>query len=587
MQDSRSRIELFGGIRLLREDSATTKFRTQKTASLLAYLALFPRRTHAREQLADVFWPDQTSADGRNNLSTALTSLRRLLEPVGVAAGSVLKTDRVCVGLNPAAVTTDAQEFESLLDAAAKARDEAEQRNLLAQALKLYGGDLAAGHYDDWIFNERTRLRERWLTAIQRYLALLEQTGNWEAALETAARLLTEEPLLEAAAQAKMRLLARLGRHCAAQETYRALEQRLRDELNAEPLPETRQTAAELGDSPRRGTERASLGGVPPGVLPDANNGEFPPACASAAQIIASPASFTFSPASHPALPLRLTRFFGRETELRRLAEWLQIGPEASTATRRLITLIGPGGAGKTRLALEAAEQAAESFSGRVWFVALENTPDARLLPFAISHALGLNASAAQDVFQQIRDALGAAPALLTLDNFEHLLPNEPETDKRDAPATLLAAQFVCLLLERVPALRLLITTRRTLGVEGEQEFPLAPLRVPSDAETLESLRTCPSVALYLDRAALNYPDFVLTARNAPAVAALCRRLEGMPLALEIAAAWVKTLPPARMLTRLETQLITLESRRRDLPPRQRSLCALIAWSYNLLTRDY
>ena len=578
MQDSRSRIELFGGVRLACDEGVTTKFRTRKTAALLAYLALFPRHAHSREQIAEWFWPDQAPEDARNNLSTALSFLRRLLEPTGIPAGTVLQSDRVQIRLNPDAVTTDAADFERFLEAARHAQNDAAKRDALAEAMALYRGDLLAGYYEEWIFEPQNRLRERYLNALQQAVELAEKARDWDEALDFAGRLLAAEPMLETAAQAKMRALARLGRVAAAQETYAELAKRLREELGATPTDETRTLLLQL----RRGTPAAcaASSAEKPQISPEA----APPVPPSSAPQLAS-----ISAGIASALPLHLTRFFGRAAEMGRLCERLQVGPDAenqNASARRLVTLTGPGGAGKTRLATETAARMAEAFAGRVWFVPLEDTPDARMIPFALAHALKAPTSRTQDPFEQALAAIGPMPALLVLDNFEHLLRDAAETGKREPSAELLALQCVRALLSRLPALTLLVTSRRVLDIAGEQEFPLVPLRVPDESEPLESLQACESVAIYADRAASACPDFVLNSRNAPAVAALCRRLEGMPLAIEIAAGWVKTLPPSRMLAQLDSRLIALESRRRDLPPRQRSLRALIEWSDALLSPE-
>ena len=592
MQDSRSRIELFGGVRLLREDGETARFRTRKTAALLGYLALFSGRSHAREEIAELFWPDAAPEDGRNNLSTALTALRRLLEPPGIPAGTVLQADRAQIGLNPLAITTDAADFARELHAERRAETLEEKYAALRRAVNLYSGDLMAGHYDSWLIGEQARRREQWLDALQRFIAQAEQAQDWDAALDAAGRLLTAEPTLEEAAQAKMRLLARQGRFDAAQKTFRELEKRLKMDLDAAPSQETVKLRAHLK------SEKSKPLPVPAPLPPSAPS---PASVLSEAMGSAAPDSSAF-PAGPPVppppvspqaetipLPLRLTRFFGRESDLTRLRDLLQIGPDSQNhfpERRRLITLTGPGGAGKTRAALEAAAGLTAAFSGRVWFVALENAPDARLFPFALARALKIPLAPRQEPLEPIFAALGQAPALLLLDNFEHLLRKEAEAGKPEMPDAPFAANIVRLLLSRLPSLTVIITSRRVLGLEGEQEFPLAPLPIPAPDASLTALRQCASVALYTDRARAVNPDFVLTPRNAAAVGALCRRLEGMPLALEIAAGWVKTLPPAAMLEQAEAHLLALESRRRDLPPRQRSLRALIEWSYALLTPE-
>jgi predicted ATPase len=229
----------------------------------------------------------------------------------------------------------------------------------------------------------------------------------------------------------------------------------------------------------------------------------------------------------------------------------------------------------------------APAFAGRVWFVDLAGLPDPNLIPFAVGNALQLAPVSGSDPLRPVVDLLGDAPCLLVLDNFEQLLRDPGSGGKNGHPAgSGGGAAYVRLLLERVPRLTCLVTSRQPLHLGGEQEFPLPPLPVPEGSASPEHLLECGSVALYVDRAQAAKPDFAVTAQNAAAVAALCRKLEGMPLAVEMAAAWAKTLPPARMLERLEHQLDLLISRRRDLPPRQQRLRATIQWSYDLLSPE-
>ncbi|HLK54911.1 MAG TPA: tetratricopeptide repeat protein, partial [Chthonomonadaceae bacterium] len=279
-------------------------------------------------------------------------------------------------------------------------------------------------------------------------------------------------------------------------------------------------------------------------------------------------------------LPLPLTRFFGRRQELERLLELLQ-APDV-----RLVTVLGPGGAGKTRLSIEVAHRLAPLLPERIGFVSLAELPHANLLPSALLRALRLPANAQTDPLDQVASALGGQPYLLLLDNFEHLLGEEGEA-KYEAPRRT-GAVPVRMLLERIPSLRCLVTSRQALRLEGEQTFVLPPLALPAldTSASPETLIANESVALYLDRARLARPDFALNASNAEAIRALCRKLEGMPLALEMAAAWAKALPVGKVLERLERQLDLLVSRRSDLPARHQSLRATIEWSFDLLSPE-
>lgn len=285
------------------------------------------------------------------------------------------------------------------------------------------------------------------------------------------------------------------------------------------------------------------------------------------------------------SLPLQFTRFFGRSTELALLESLLLPAPESETPVERsavrprLITLLGPGGTGKTRLALEAARALLEPFAGAVWFVPLAEISDPALVPEAVVKALRLPYSAGVDPLDQAVEALSRHPTLLILDNFEQLVAGA-EREERSG------GQIVQTLLERVPSLVCLITSRQRLGLRGERIFTVAPLPVPRGPETPDQLTQIESVRLFVDRAQAVKPDFQVTPGNAAAVAALCERLEGIPLGLELAAARAQVLTPAQMLTQLERRFDFLVSRRRDTALRHRTLRAAVDWSYQLLAPE-
>ena len=264
--------------------------------------------------------------------------------------------------------------------------------------------------------------------------------------------------------------------------------------------------------------------------------------------------------------PIQFTRFFGRSQEKARLIEML------TDPAVRLVTLLGPGGAGKTRLALETARQAAGHFDGPVCFVPLADLDDGALIGAAIASALRLPAAGDQSPRVQAAAHLAGTSSLLVLDNLEHLGEG--------------GALEIRALLESAPDLTCLVTSRRRLDLEGEREMPLSPLPAPAGAEKPHDLVLYPSVQLFVDRAQAVRPDFQITPNNADAVADVCRSLEGLPLALELAAARISALTPGQMQEQLRARLDFLTSRRRDLPPRHRSLRAALEWSAHLLTSE-
>ena len=285
----------------------------------------------------------------------------------------------------------------------------------------------------------------------------------------------------------------------------------------------------------------------------------------------------TFPPLSAEAgqaarLPLRFTRFFGRDAEISRLVESLRPNPLMPTPHTRHITLTGAGGAGKTRLAIEVAERLVEPFQGAVWFVPLADITDERLIADTILNSLRVERSPYREPLEQVVEALSKQPSLLVLDNFEHLVEG--------------GATLVQTLLARLPTLTVLVTSRHLLGLSGEVEFVVPPLVTPNGGETAEQLSLYDSVQLFVDRAQTAMPHFQITNSNAPAVAELCQRLEGMPLAIELAAARAMVLTPGQMLKQLEQRFGFLVSRKHDATERHRTLQAAIDWSYRLLTPE-
>ncbi len=239
----------------------------------------------------------------------------------------------------------------------------------------------------------------------------------------------------------------------------------------------------------------------------------------------------------------------------------------------RLVTFTGPGGTGKTRLALQVAEELLEEFAGGVYFVPLASIRDPGLVVPSIAQTLGVRETASNPLIVDLKEHMrySHSPAtLLVLDNFEQVSS---------------AAGMVAELLEASAGIKILVTTRARLHVYGEHEFPVPPLALPDLAllPDVERLSQAPAVALFLQRATALKPDFRLTQENLHAVAEICARVDGLPLAIELAAARIKLLPPAAMLARLQSRLQVLTGGARDLPERQQTLRATVDWSYELL----
>jgi predicted ATPase/DNA-binding SARP family transcriptional activator len=494
-------VDLLGRVSATIGGRVVAKFRTHKTAALLAYLAFHLDHPHQREALAEAIWPESEPEAGRANLRVALNALRKELEPN--EKGAILIADRATIQLNPSRTSTDVARFETAFRQARAAESEGHYR----AAIAVYRGPLAPSLHDEWIVAERDRLARLWLEACGRLTDLLSANQNWDEAIRFATIVANEEPYDEPAQERLIRLLKSRGRLAEAGERFEEYKKRLLEELSVQPSP----ALLALGEA-----------------LPKAR-------AKSAKQ----------EPAGR--IPLHLTRFYGREAEK---AALLQRDP-----TARIVTLTGPGGSGKTRLACEVAQE----FHGRARFVDLSGVTDPEDVPGTIAQALGVAGARLEDVAA----TLGAS--LLILDNVEQLVAD-------DSPG--LVGETICALLQFAPELSCLVTSRTRVGVAGEREIRLGPLA------------SKPSVEMMLDRLRLANPSFELDATNASLVDSLARRLEGIPLSIELAAAWADVLSLAEIDDRLSLNPGRLEARRRATPERHRSLQAAIAWSFDLLSPD-
>lgn len=460
MREHTWHIQLFGSLKVHQDARTITRFLTRKAGVLLAYLAYYQKRSHPREHLVELLWPESDPAAARTNLRVALTSLRRQLEPPGVPGGSILMTDRTNLHLNPCAVTTDVAEFEAALKSAAAAHTRSEQAQCLAHAIEIYRGELLPAYYEDWVLTERDRLSDVYVGALRQLTTALEQDGDLTRLIDYARRMVAVDSLREEAHFELMRLYAAAGRSSAALRQYQAIEQILAEEFGEQPSAKVQALAKQLqGDAPSAAQTRIKRRMI----VSSASHPHLSPS---------PPPSAAPTPSS--SLPQQFTRFFGRQEEMARLGELFQ------DSNTRLVTLTGAAGTGKTRLAIEFARSLTERWDGAVWFAPLADLTDARLLTDAILASLRLPRATDREPLEQVMEALTRQPSLLILDNFEQLVEE--------------GALTVRTLLEQVPALTCLVTSRQPLDLIGEQEFPVPSCRLPPGRARRNdywSLRAC------------------------------------------------------------------------------------------------
>lgn len=541
-------IQLLGGfcvsVGSLAVDDAAWRWR--KARALVKILALAPNHRLHREQVLDRLWPDQPAEAATNNLHQALHLARRSVEPLlaGVRASSWLRVQGDTLLLEHGGnFRVDVDLFE----AAAAAALRTNARSDLESALRLYTGELLPeDRYEDWTQARRDALHRLYLSLLVTLAAQQEAAGDVGQAIRTLEQVLASEPAHEDAHVALMRVHALAGQRHAALEQYRLLKEALQRDLDAEP-----------GMASTALYQDIRAGRYPPGGPRLMVPSERRPAPARAAK-----RPHPEAPVRRGNLPAALTSFVGREKELATL--------KALFSTTRLMTLTGPGGGGKTRLALALAEVMHEDFPDGAWWTDLSPLGGPDLVAPAVATTLGVREQQGRNVLGTLVDCVGARSLLLVLDNCEHLL---------DA-----CARIVDALLHAGPRVRIVATSREGLGIPGEVLWPVPPMALPAETRpSLEESLQSEAVQLFVARARSAHPAFALTDDIAVTVSELCRRLDGLPLAIELAAARTRHLPVGDILSRLDDRFRLLVGPR-TAPDRHRSLRAALDWSYGLLS---
>ncbi|MET8838053.1 BTAD domain-containing putative transcriptional regulator [Micromonospora sp. NPDC004540] len=521
--------------------------------ALLARLVLAAGRVVSADALTDALWGEQPPADATNALQLRVSKLRRALVAAG-AGGDLLVTRAPGYQLTVAADAVDAYRFERLLETARGATTGDGPAAALArfdEALRLWRGPALADVGDaEWALAEAARLEELRLGAVEDRLELLLEAGRQAEAVADLERLVAIHPLRERLHRLLMLALYRGGRQADAITAYHALRHRLADELGIDPAPELQALA------------EAILRQQVPAPAPAAVADPAEPPAATPGRTGAAPIPVPRAP-QRDEVPRRLASVIGRQDDVHRVLDRVR---EA-----RVVTLTGPGGVGKTTLALEVARHADDALADRVHLVRLAAMPTGTDLPEAVAGQLGVAAGGPGPAATAALVAwLGADRVLLVVDNCEHVIDE--------------AAELVEQLVAACPAVTVLTTSREALAVPGETQLAVAPLGVPDGPAGLAQLGDSPAVALFVDRARAVRPGFVLDESTAPVVADICRQLDGMPLAIELAAARVKALPPGEIAARLHDRFALLTAGARTSEARHRTLRATLDWSHDLLS---
>ena len=512
------RVVLMGGFTVSVEGVVRPPtWRLRKARTVVKLLALAPGHRVHRGVLIEQLWPDTDPAAGANNFHQVLHAARRV-----IGAENLVVQDEIVVLGGDGTVAIDVDDFD---DAAERALSTGEVEDIRG-ALGLWSGELLPEDlYDDWAAVHRDRLnavRSRLVVELARALIAGGQPQHALALLEP---LVVERPLDEDVHQSLLVALAASGRRRDAASAFEQLRDQLADSFGVEPAAET--TAV---------FRRLFVGGAPGRATRPHN------------------------------LPTLSTSFVGRHRELGELGRLLE--------RTRLLTLTGPGGAGKTRLAVELAhgQLASSRWADGVWLVELAGVTHGDGVPSAVGGALELPLEGNRPWIPALVDQLSSRTILVVLDNCEHVL---------DAVVPLATE-----LLVRCPDLVIVATSREPLGHPGEIAFRVPSLELPGGDDALDDLARLESVQLFVERAQQAAPSFVLDASTASPVAEICRRLDGIPLALELAAVRVNHLSVAQLSDRLGDALAVLSRRGRGHPDRQQTLAATLNWSHDLLLDD-
>ncbi len=544
-------VQLLGRVRVFGDDGTELEVGGPKQQTVLALLYSDPGVPVSIGTLTEALWGDDPPDRANRSLSTYVSNLRRVLGGTLARHGSgyVAQIDRDWV---------DACVFDRQVALARRLieGDPIAALEVVEEALELWQAEPFGGLDGHLVLAPTiSRLSDRRLEAVEIALEAKIVTGLHSEAIPEVQAEVREHPGHERLRGLLMRALYAAGRQTDALAVYREFREHLAEEFGLDPSPELQELELQILQQD-------------PTLRPTANHTRGPPLPAPTTTSEWSPAGLSHGAVSHrpsSELPPQRTSFVGRERELAQGAELLE--------RSRLLTLTGPPGSGKTRLALQLAADHMNRFPHGTFFVSLAAITNSRLMEHTIARVLGLREVREETALDGIRAFFRDRNALLILDNFEQILAAAPQVGE---------------ILNGAPDLTIMVTSRAPLRISGEQEFPVPPLNIPPPDRSpdLEALAAYDAVALFVARARAADPDFQLSMENASPVARITARVDGLPLAIELAAARVKLLTPQDLLSRLERRLNLLTAAPADTSDRHRAMRDAIAFSYDLLERE-
>jgi predicted ATPase/DNA-binding SARP family transcriptional activator len=548
------RIKLLGRFEVWREGAllAPEAWPQVKTQVLLKLLISERGKVFTKDQVLEALFPELDPQKASHNLHGRLSELRRMLEPhlkKGTNSKYIQSSGRQGYFFNKEiSCEVDIEAFSQHIERAQVAEGAqrwAEGVESYQKALDLYTGDyLPEDAYEEWTIAPREHWREICLNALLGQAECQARLGQYAQAIEQCKKAVAVKSTLEAAYRQQMLYHYMLGEPGEALRIYQACVKALQEQVNVPPSAATRQLHEEISQNKVQGMS---------GVYP-------PPQKATLVR---------------DNLPSALTSFIGRERELAEIKRLLSREAQEASPRTRLVTLTGAGGSGKTRLALQVAAEMRQDFPDGVWWVELASLMNPSLVAQAVAAAVGVKEEPGRSLLGTLTGSLKSKCTLLVLDNCEHVVQE--------------AAQLVATLLRECPHLQVLTTSREALAITGEVSCPVPVLALPEERGLLPPLRILQeyeAVKLFVERAAAVQPGFALTKENAPALVEVCWRVDGIPLAIELAATRVKHLSVEQIAARLDDRFKLLSSGSRTAMPRQQTLKATIDWGFNLLTEQ-